>query len=336
MTSPRLLLALCGLTVHLFSGLLWGTAAAGQLEAQQWLQRVAGPAQKLSYTGTFVYRSGNQSETSRITHVARNGDQMERLVVLDGSPREVIRHNEEVKCYLPDSRLMIVEQRSARRTFPALLPVSLAGLGEHYVVSKGGRVRVAGFDAQLIRLEPRDALRHGRQFWIDTESGVLLRADILDDRGGPLESFAFTELHIGDPQGQEVLRSSFVDATDPKDAWQVRQVRARQIRDDGQWLFKGELPGFRRQVTMARDFPANSVSGTQEVIHWIYSDGLAAISVFISPLSGTADSNESGIQAMGAINVMKRMIDGHRIVVMGDVPASAIRRFAEGIQVRGK
>jgi sigma-E factor negative regulatory protein RseB len=39
---------------------------------------------------------------------------------------------------------------------------------------------------------------------------------------------------------------------------------------------------------------------------------------------------------MGAISVMKRVVDGHKVVVMGDVPPGAIRHFAAGIGVRSK
>ncbi|MGE5321196.1 MAG: sigma-E factor regulatory protein RseB domain-containing protein, partial [Hyphomicrobiaceae bacterium] len=38
-------------------------------EPIDWLARMVGAAQHLSYTGTFVYQSGGQTETSRITHV---------------------------------------------------------------------------------------------------------------------------------------------------------------------------------------------------------------------------------------------------------------------------
>jgi negative regulator of sigma E activity len=33
---------------------------------------------------------------------------------------------------------------------------------------------------------------------------------------------------------------------------------------------------------------------------------------------------------------MRRIIDGHLVVVMGEVPAAAVKRFADGIEVRGK
>jgi sigma-E factor negative regulatory protein RseB len=315
---------------------LWAQAPSGQKEALHWLQRVAVAAQKLSYSGTFVYRNGSQSETSRIVHVASNGNQMEKLEVLDGSPREIIRHNDEVKCYLPESRLIIIEQRSTRRTFPALLPTGLAGLGEHYTFIKGNRARVAGYDSQIIRVEPRDDWRYGHQFWVDVETGLLLKADLFDMRGESLESLAFTELRMGEPIHPNALKPSYSLAANAKDAWQVRQARMRDLRDDAQWLFRAELPGFRRQAAMLRNIAQEGAGEAHEVLHWVYSDGLAALSVFISPLKPQVRPFDVGLQSLGAISVDKRIVEGHQVVVMGDVPVAAVKHFADGIMVRGK
>jgi sigma-E factor negative regulatory protein RseB len=261
---------------------------------------------------------------------------MEKLEVLDGSPREVTRHNDEVKCYLPESRLMIVEQRSARRSFPALLPVGLAGLDDHYLLRKGSRARIAGIDSQIIRLDPRDTWRFAHQFWIDPVTGLLLKADMFDERGELLESLAFTELHIGEPASLDALKSSFSGNARGKESWQVRQAKMRDIRDDAQWLFRAGLPGFRRQAAMARDIPQNAGVAAHEMLHWVYSDGLAALSVFISPLRVKRETVDVGAQSLGAISIMKRVVDDHLVVVMGDVPPAAVKHFAAGIEVREK
>lgn len=303
-----------------------------QSEGLQWLQRVSSAAQKLNFSGTFVYRNGTRSETSRIVHLVSNGNQMEKLEVLDGSPREVIRHNDEVSCYLPERHLVIVEQRSVKRGFPALLPAGLAGLNDHYLIRKGSTERIAGFESQIIRLEPRDMWRYGHQLWVDIGTGLLLKADIFDGRGEALESMAFTDLRIGETIRPEALKSSF--ATAAKDNWQVRQAKLRDLRDDAPWLFRADLPGFRKQASLQRSI--GKAGEDLNMLHWVFSDGLVALSVFISPLRPATEGGEESLQTMGALSVMKRVIDGHQIVVMGDLPPEAIKRFAEGIGVRGK
>lgn len=307
----------------------------GQAEALSWMQRVSASARQLSYSGTFVFMNGTRSETSRIVHVAKEGGQFEKLEVLDGSPREVVRHNDEVTCYLPEKRLVVIEQRSSRNSFPALLPASLAGLGEYYQIRKGGVIRVAGRESQIIRLEPRDAWRFGRQFWIDQENGLLLKAEVLNAQGESLESLAFTELQIGPPVGADIAKLSIANSERMRD-WAVRKPRVQELREESRWLFRSELPGFRRQSMMLRSFDRSNEREPHDVRHWVFSDGLAAVSVFISPLAGANEVADGEMETMGAISVIKRVIDGHKVVVMGDAPPPAIRHFASGIGIRSK
>lgn len=305
-------------------------ATSVQNEGLQWLQKISSAAQKLNYSGTFVYRNGSRSETSRIVHSSGNGNQIEKVEVLDGSPREVFRFNDQVSCFLPESRLVIIEQRSVRRSFPSLLPVSMAGLTEHYLIRKAGIARVAGFESQILRLEPKDAWRFGHQLWVDTGSGLLLKADIFNAVGEALESMAFTELRIGETIPPDSLKPSFLAA---KENWQVRQAKLRDLRDDTPWVFRAELPGFRKQAALLRSLGKDGED--LNTLHWVFTDGLVAMSVFVSPVR-PAETGEESFKTMGALSVMKRVIDGHQIVVMGDLPPTAIRHFAEGIGVRGK
>lgn len=319
----RLLVIAAGLCLALPA---WADAP---VDALQWLGRVADAARKLTYSGTFIYQNhnGTRTETSRITHLVEGGNEIEHLEVLDGSPREVLRFNDEVKCFLPESRLLIVERRSSsRQAFPALLPASLAGLTEHYTIRKGTTSRVAGFDSQAVIIEPKDGLRYGRQFWIDTRSGLLLKAGLIGERGAMLETFAFTELRIGGPVERDVLKHR----PDPVGGeWTVLNVRTTQ-GDDGHWQFRTSLPGFRKVLAMRRQVRPDM----PEMTHLLFSDGLAAVSVFIEPLAG--GKPETGPFAMGTINIYKRVAGDYLLVVMGDIPPASLKMLADGMEAKAK
>lgn len=304
----------------------------GDGEGLKVLERIATAAQQLNYTGVFVYQSGNRSETSRITHLGEGGNEFERLEVLDGSPREVVRQNDEVRCYLPEKHLVIVERRSNQRSFPSLLPGCLAGLTENYTIRRGPSGRVAGIDSQSIQIEPKDGFRYGHQLWFDPKTGLLLKAVSLNEKGEPVETFAFTEVKIG---GRSVTSTSLSTPDLQDGSWRMHIVRSSETkRDDSQWLFRNVLPGFRRQPGIKRQLHP----GGPEGMHVIFSDGLAAVSVFIDPMptKTNVDGNAGAPFAIGAINVVKRYVGGYQLVVMGDVPAVALREFAEGIEPRGK
>lgn len=298
-------------------------ALAQQQDGLYWLGRVVTAAHKLNYTGTFSYRNGGVEETSRITHLVEAGKELERLEVLDGSPREVIRNNDEVKCYLPESRTLIIEKRGQRRGFPALLPASLSGLTEYYAIRKGPLGRVAEHESQIIFLEPKDDLRFGQQLWIDVNSGLLLKVGLMNERNEAIETFAFTQLQIGGNIQREMLKSKFVGQSS---GWRVHHVHSWESRsEDGGWQFNVQLPGFLKQAGMRRQ----ARSGGPESFHVVFSDGLAAISVFIEALP---QKPELGMVSMGAINVYRRAAGEHLLLVMGEVPQATLKKLGDGIE----
>src|SRR5574344_1676426 len=78
-------------------------------DAQGWLQRMSHAARNLNYSGVFVYQSGGRSESSRISHWTDASGEHERLEALDGTPREIVRNNEEVQSFFPASKHVVVD-----------------------------------------------------------------------------------------------------------------------------------------------------------------------------------------------------------------------------------
>mgnify|MGYP003411305794 FL=1 len=227
-----------------FGGALAAPAYGDQHgDALAWLQKMASAAQKLNYTGTFTYQSGGNAETSRITHLVDAAGEQEKLEVLDGSPREVVRSNDEVKCFLPDDKLVIVEKRGRYKAFPALLPASVNSLGEFYLIRVGDVSRVAGFDSQLILLEPKDTLRYGRLLWAEINSGLILKARTVNERNETIEQFAFTQLQINVPINKETLKPRFgAEST----AWRIHNAQASQSLSAGGGCSRPSCPDSRR------------------------------------------------------------------------------------------
>ena len=152
-------------------------------QAIELLQKIHHATLALSYRGVFVYQHGPHAETSRITRYVRGDQGVEKLEVLDGLPREVVRDQDSVKCYFPDRRMVKIDRRASRRGFPALLPEELGRLEENYSIKVGDVHRVAGFDAREVSLVPNDKYRYSYRLWSDVHSGMLLKAQIHDENG---------------------------------------------------------------------------------------------------------------------------------------------------------
>lgn len=293
-----------------------------------WLGRISTAGQRLNYVGTFVYQSGTHVETSRIAHRVDAGVEAERLEVLDGSPREIIRRGAEVRCVLPDERTVIIDETQGRRAFPARLPVTLSGLAENYRVRKGDMGRVAGFEAQSLVLEPKDDLRYGHILWADVQSGLLLKSRTVDQRGGVIEQFSFSEVRIGGEVDGALLESRF----ETGDGWRVVNARGSSMPVDSVgWVLDPAVPGYSLTSVVKR--PLGRDRG--EAVHMVFSDGLAAISVFIEPVGDGAQAG-FGPLANGAINIYKRAVNGHRVTALGEAPEGAVRRIGDGIRAEAR
>lgn len=289
-----------------------------------WLGRIATASQQLNYTGTFTYQVGRQVETSRIVHVVDASGEHERLEVLDGSPREVIRSNSEVRCVLPDQKVVIIDEPGGRRAFPARLPASFTALAENYRIRKGEVSRVAGHETQLIVLEPRDDLRHGHMFWAELQSGLMLKARMVGEQGEIIEQFTFNEVRIG-----HVDRESLSPRYRKDGAWRVVNTRGSEMRkEDSGWLVRDGLPGYSLSSVVRRPLGADR----GEAVHMVFSDGLASVSLFIEPLGENESVGEAGPVASGPINIYKRRLGNFLITALGEVPPRAVQRLGDAVE----
>ena len=298
-----------------------GVAQAQSPETLTWLRKINEATQRLSYTGTFVYQNGARSETSRITRFVDPSGDIEKLEVMDGLPREIVRTKDTVRCYLPESRVVKVDRRTDR-SFPALLPERITALARHYDISLGETRRIAGFDCQSVVLTPKDNLRYGYKLYADAGSGMLMRAVTVDPDGQTVEQFTFTQLTLG-----RVTRD-MVKPRHAVKAWRVEDAEAAPTRLAG-WRLASELPGFHKVTELKR-----RLGESRPVGQMVYSDGLAAVSVFIEPLEGRLDPVRTGLASMGAINIYTREVANHMVTVVGEAPAVSVQRIADAVEFR--
>jgi len=293
-------------------------------DAMAWLQRITNAAQQLNYSGSFIYQHGQQIETSRITHLKDASGEYEKLVTLDGRPRQIYRNNDEVYCFMPDDKTVMVDRHRVKKSFPALLPPQIAGLSEFYEIKLGGQERVAGRDCQVIFLTPKDQYRYGHQLWADTQTGLLLKASTWSEKKQIVDQFAFTQIKIGGPIDRNELKPTL------KGKRLVRSTgegTSQPLPIDSGWEISAAPPGFKKVTEMKRVLPGASMP----VNHIVFSDGLAAASVFIEPVS---EKTMLGLSHQGALNVYSRKVGEHQIKVLGEVPAATVMHIGDAVSFR--
>jgi len=311
-------------TLGVLCVLLAGVAQAQSPDALGWLRRIQEATHSLSYSGTFVYQHGGRTETSRITRYVDGSGAIEKLEVMDGVPRELVRTRETVKCFLPDAKLVKIERRArGGREFPALLPEQLNTLAGHYEIALGETRRIGGFECRAVVLTPRDNLRFGYRLYADARSGMLMKAVTFDAAGHDIEQFMFTQLTLG-----HVTRDMVRPRHPATAAWRVEDAGAVPANLPG-WALSSELPGFHKVIELKR-----VLGESRPVNQMVYSDGLAAVSVFIEPMGTRTQEVRTGLASMGAINIYRREVANHVITVVGETPAVSVQRFADAVEYR--
>jgi sigma-E factor negative regulatory protein RseB len=306
-----------------------GLAAAPAFaeSGQEWLARMGAALNNASYVGEFVSESAGRTERLAITHRVRDGVVSERLVSLAGHGRELVRENDEVVVYLPDQKLAIIERRSGRSDLMGALPQFEGRMASWYKVDWVGRETLDDFGpTAVVAVRPLDGYRFGYRLWIDVDSHMPVRSDLTDGSGRVIERTRFTKLEFDD----NIPDSAFEPALDRSKLRWVRQ--SPQSEDDAApaWRAVQVPPGFRL-----------SVSGTQAlagsgapVNHFVYSDGLATVSVFVQ-LPAPGKPPMQGTTRSGVASAFTTVVDGHQITAVGEVPPRTLKYIATGLRPVG-
>jgi sigma-E factor negative regulatory protein RseB len=299
-----------------------GVAVAGNPEqAREWLERMTTAMSQLSYQGTFVYVRDGVVETMRITHVTDDTGVRERLYSVSGPHREVIRDRKGVRCVFADSGSVVEDLAVASAYFPEL-PLSIIDSDNSgYRLETGGEARIAGQTARRVSITPKDNFRYGYDFWLEEHSGLLLKWVLLDARNKPLAKVMFTDFAMGSAINLDELESDsgeegFVEMkTLSTEAAVVTHATPR-------WQPAKLPPGFKLASH-------NHKTGTEGVYeHMVYSDGLAAVSVYVEQ-AGLARDIKSGVSQLGTNNAYTRKQGALQITVIGEVPAITVKSIAK-------
>jgi sigma-E factor negative regulatory protein RseB len=308
MRNARLLL--CALCAWVAAG-----AQAGS-DAHAWFERMREALHGQDYEGRFVYQVGPQLEAMYVVHRVSGAVELERLVSLNGDHKQVIRGDQAVACLEPGKhRISVIEGLGGdSRRSTALL--DSAQLLNHYQMAMGERQRIAGREAQLIRIIPRDGFRFGYDLYLDSATALPLRTVMLDRDGQQQSQMMFVELKTGKDITPIEHDVSALQLARPE-----RITVAAGVSDptSSGWRFATLPPGF-----VLHSYRADSKRR-----HFIFSDGLATLSLYIEP---AAEGGLGGFSSVGATWAYGAQRHGRQITAVGEVPRETLRLIAHAVE----
>jgi sigma-E factor negative regulatory protein RseB len=299
-------------------------AGSADVDPHQLLEKMNSAVRQLDYEGRFVVQSDERLDALYIVHRVDDGAEKERVVSLTGEPREIIRNGLAVACLVPGhNRTINVGRNVNGRSFTPLQSVSREQLDESYRMEVLPPVIVAGRKAHQIVIRPRDKMRYGYRLSIDQASGLPLRSVMYGENNEVVTQMMFVELRVDDsitPVERDISAMQAARADPP-------EIKVGEERlAPPEWVF-AELPrGYQLNVHRRRPGSADRSA----VEHFIFSDGLASVSVYVQPSSGEGGFN--GVSRLAVGHAVGRVVDQHEIVVVGDVPLKTLHWFAQNIR----
>lgn len=269
--------------------------------ATQWLERGLWASHCYAFQARAVAIDDVDVRTLALSHRIQNGIRQQVVQYLDGPSVSIERRS-------PVGRLAWTEENSnGELPSPARWA---AHLENYYSIELENDARVAGREAVKLIFEPHDQWRFSHEWWLDRDTGLLLKHVLIDQQGRIIETFQITQLQS--PQkytGIVRIDGPRVVLSTP---WQVA------------WLPEGF-------VTQ----PVNFTGG--DLHQRVYSDGLATVSIFVESLS---DDNsialQPGVQQLGVSSVA---IDHYvteegrwQLVAIGELPVATLQRIVRSIE----
>jgi sigma-E factor negative regulatory protein RseB len=297
--------------------------------AAQLLERMGDAVRTRNYQGTIVYAHDGTLEVMQLVHAATADGERGRLTTVSGAKREVISERDELRLFLPDQRTVLVERGiggRGRGTLPKMLPADITSFAANYRIADLGLSNEAGRGCRRVGITPLDALRYGYQLCLDLLTALPLRTELRSEDGKRIiEQVVFSQIDF-----PERIAESALKPTSGGSDWTtvVQDNAAASAADDAHWTVARLPEGFVAA-------PTNDVeaSGAPAATHLAFSDGLAAVSVFIEP-RGDDGKGLEGAARMGAMNLYGRIVDDHQVTVVGEVPAATVRLIAQSVAAK--
>lgn len=287
----------------------------------QLYDRMRDAVRHTDYEGRFVYQVGDRLDAMYVVHRLKDGHELERLVALNGTPKEVIRGTHAVACLDPHRRkISVVGSGSSLADVPV---VGTDELGKHYRFEMGNELRVAGRPARELLIQPLDDLRFGYRIALDRETALPLQSVMLDASNRVRSQTLFVDLKTGDrvtPIEHDLSALQLADGSASASAMKTARD-AKEAAPQSSVELKELPPGFRLIQVFSPE------PGVQ---HLLLTDGLASVSLYVEPADG---QGFDGFSRIGSVELFGKSLRGMQVTVVGEVPRQTLESIANGVRI---
>lgn len=292
---------------------------------QHLIARIGWAAQQQDFSGRYIISQTSEMLALHTSHVFTDETEYELVTTLTGEKRQVFRKGDEYYSIDSQAQKVLFERQSMVQLFPFW---GRPGYGHADLFYRLSLLRTEHFlnrNADVIHIIPDDDLRFGYKVWLDQDTGLLLRLEIEEKEGVVLQRFSFTDIDLKPAtQAQKEELAHYLEALEAENyqtvEWPFTYVSAREHG----WHFSQLPQGFEPVTCVLRPL----YDEQQKLLQWVFSDGVASVSVFIEPQAPESDNQPSILPRNGATHGIVYPLEQWRITLVGEVPEKTLQEFA--------
>ena len=308
------------LMTTLACSLLFSSVTSAQDSASEaMLEKMEKASATLNYEFAYINVSRQGIESLRYRHAIVSGQTYAQLLQMDGPRREIIQRGKEISYFEAGLEPFTLPGEHIIDGLPSVLYADFDRLKNYYDFIPVGRSRVADQMCDVVRVVSHDGSRYSYVIWLDVDTSLPLRVDLLAQDGEPIEQYQVISFAVD--EGVSRMMESLKNASLPP-------VLSLPSGDKVNFNWKpGWVPAgmqmisqTRRQIpTMGKAFETR-----------LYSDGLFSFTINVT--DADKDSLNQSLRT-GRRTIQVEIRNNKEISVVGELPAATAKRIADNVDV---
>lgn len=278
-----------------------------------WLNDMHHAIHNLNYAGPVVYQVGSNVAVMQLEHTAHAEHEVEQLHSLNGQPHEIVRRPGALSTQqTPHPSIPLAGLTPRQHTLGLNCLFNYQQMAPHYQIRLGAQHRIANRTTQIIDIKPLDTLRFGRRLYLDQETKLPLRSVLLNHVGKPLAQTLFVDFQL--TPSKPNIQAQHIHST-------AMQPKSHRYTASTRWRFE--------QLPIGFDMMMHNDQRPKHQAHFIFSDGLSMVSLYLEPWS---NEGMAGYSKRGATWILGTRKYNHRVTLLGEVPKMTLQKMADAIR----
>lgn len=293
-----------------------------QVSALAYLKKMQTAYAQLNYKLLYVNSAQQPLQPQWFENTTFNNQRISYRNFINGPVREILQIDGRADYYEQGHYLYSLSGQREQSVFASVANFDLETGQDFYEYILLGKDRVADREAITVRMQSRDQYRYSYLLWLDSESFLPLRLDIIDQNNELLAQVLVVTLQLQDATNQKLVELSQQQI--PNVAPETSSKELEAVRWQVDWLPDGfkMIKGDQHKLVQ---------HDTDPVSYIMLSDGMVSISVYISSKQTINEDQRSVIHRAGTL--LYTMQQGNiEVTIIGEVPLLTAEKIAASIK----